>query len=124
MQMKSGTSRSVSISLSRRVHHILTQITHTAQSAGWRSAGLSTTSQPITVNSEETAAQADDVVSKAAQAISQNLQTVATGAEEMSASIRGDPAKNAAEAAKVAKLGSQDRRNYDRNRIQTRRFFS
>jgi methyl-accepting chemotaxis protein len=83
-----------------KVHHILTQITHTAQDVAGASAGLSTTSQQITVNSEETAAQAG-VVSKAAQAVSQNLQTVATGAEEMGASIQ-EIAKNAAEAAKVA----------------------
>ena len=41
------------------------------------------------------------MVSKAAQQVSQNLQTVATGAEEMGVSIK-DIAKNATEAAKVA----------------------
>jgi methyl-accepting chemotaxis protein len=61
---------------------------------------LNATSQQITANSEETAAQAD-VVSKAAQQVSQNLQTVATGAEQMGASIK-EIAKNATEAARVA----------------------
>jgi methyl-accepting chemotaxis protein len=41
------------------------------------------------------------VVSGAAERVSQNLQTVATGAEEMAASIK-EIAKNATEAAKVA----------------------
>jgi len=61
---------------------------------------LNVTSQQISVNSEETSAQAT-LVSNAVQQVSQNLQTVATGAEEMGASIR-EIAKNAAEAAKVA----------------------
>jgi methyl-accepting chemotaxis protein len=61
---------------------------------------LSTTSQQITANAEETSAQSK-VVSNATLQVNQNLQTVATGAEEMSASIK-DIAKNATEAAAVA----------------------
>src|ERR1700693_5141221 len=48
---------------------------------------LSATSQQISANSEETSAQAK-VVSSAALQVSQNLQTVATGAEERGISIR------------------------------------
>jgi methyl-accepting chemotaxis protein len=61
---------------------------------------LNGTSQQITVNSEQTSAQAN-LVLNAAQQVAQNLQTVATGAEEMGASIK-EIAKNAAAAAKVA----------------------
>jgi methyl-accepting chemotaxis protein len=83
-----------------KVHNILTQIAQTAQGVSGASANLSTTSQQITVNSEETSAQAK-VVTNATQQVSQNLQTVAAGAEEMGASIK-EIAKNATEAAKVA----------------------
>lgn len=66
---------------------------------------LNLTSQQISVNSEETSAQAS-LVSSAVHQVSQNLLTVATGAEEMGASIR-EIAKNAAEAAKVATAAVQ-----------------
>ena len=61
---------------------------------------LSNTSQHISANSEETSAQAK-VVSDASQKVGHNLLTVATGAEEMAASIN-EIAKNATEASKVA----------------------
>ena len=70
-----------------KVHHIVVQVSGTAEDVASASEELNITSQQITANSEETSAQAG-VVSKAAEAVSQNLQTVATGAEEMSASIR------------------------------------
>jgi len=61
---------------------------------------LNVTSQQITVNSEETSAQAN-LVSNAARQVSQKLQTVAAGAEEMGASIK-EIAKNATQAANLA----------------------
>jgi methyl-accepting chemotaxis protein len=83
-----------------QIHHIISQVSGTAERVARASDELNTTSQQITANSEETSAQAD-VVSQAAQAVSQNLQTVAIGAEGMEASIK-EIAKNASEAAKVA----------------------
>ena len=82
------------------IHHIISQVSGTAERVARASEELNTTSQQITANSEETSAQAD-VVAKAAEAVSQNLQTVAIGAEGMEASIK-EIAKNASEAAKVA----------------------
>src|SRR5580693_630917 len=83
-----------------QIHHIISQVSGTAERVARASEELNTTSQQITANSEETSAQAD-VVAKAAEAVSQNLQTVATGAKGMEASIK-EIAKNASEAAKVA----------------------
>ena len=60
------------------------------------------------------AAQAN-VVSAAAEQVSNNVQTVATGAEEMGASIK-EIAKNAAEAAKVATVGGEGRREDQHHR--------
>ncbi len=83
-----------------KVHHIVLQVSGTAEDVASASEELNVTSQQITANSEETSAQAG-VVSEAAVAVSENLQTVATGAEQMSASIR-DIAQNATQAARVA----------------------
>jgi len=83
-----------------QIHHIIFQVSGTAERVARASEELNATSQLITANSEETSAQAD-VVSQAAKAVSQNLQTVAIGAEGMEASIK-EIAKNASEAAKVA----------------------
>jgi methyl-accepting chemotaxis protein len=54
----------------------------------------------MSANAEETSSQAN-VVSAAGEQVNRNLQTVATGSEEMSVSIK-EIAKNATEAAKVA----------------------
>jgi methyl-accepting chemotaxis protein len=61
---------------------------------------LTTVSQQMSANAEETSAQTK-VVSGATVQVNQNLQTVATGAEEMGASIK-EIAKNATQAAQVA----------------------
>ena len=61
---------------------------------------LTSVSQQMAANAEETAAQAN-VASAAAEQVSKNVTTVATGAEEMGASIK-EIAKNANEAARVA----------------------
>jgi methyl-accepting chemotaxis protein len=82
------------------LHQVIRSIAGMAVRVASASEELNATSRQITSNSEETSAQAG-VVSKAAEHVSQNLQTVATGAEEMGASIK-DIAKNATEAAKVA----------------------
>ena len=64
---------------------------HAGGARWWRS---------FTANSEETSAQAH-VVSTATDQVNKNLQTVATGAEEMSSTIN-EISKNASEAARVA----------------------
>ncbi len=64
------------------------------------SSEMTSVSQQMAANAEETSAQAG-VVSSASEQVNRNLQTVATGSEEMSASIK-EIAKNATEAAKVA----------------------
>ena len=64
---------------------------------------LSATSSQMSANAEETAAQAG-AVSRAAEQISANVQTVVSGSEEMSASIR-EISTNAHNAAKVAGNG-------------------
>jgi methyl-accepting chemotaxis protein len=51
-------------------------------------------------NAEETSSQAS-VVSAASEQVSKNVQTVATGVEEMNAAIR-EIAKNASDAARVS----------------------
>jgi methyl-accepting chemotaxis protein len=61
---------------------------------------LSAASQQIAANSEETTAQAR-VVSEAGTHVNDNLQTIATGADDMNSTI-GEIAKNATEAASVA----------------------
>lgn len=75
-------------------------IAETAQTLGVSSEELSTVSQKMAGNAEETSAQAN-VVSAASEEISRNVQTVATGTEEMSASIK-EISHNAQEAARVA----------------------
>ncbi len=65
------------------------------------SQGLTTVSQQMAGNAEETSTQAG-VVSAASEQVSKNIQTAAAGAEEMTASI-GEIAKNSNEAATVAK---------------------
>lgn len=83
-----------------RVDEMIRVVSPTTRQVAVASQELDHTSQQITVNSEETSAQAN-LVSNAAQQVSQNLQTVATGAEEMGASIK-EIAKNATKAAQVA----------------------
>jgi methyl-accepting chemotaxis protein len=86
--------------MSGSLKHMILAITENSMRVAAASEELSTTSQQITANAEETSAQTK-VVSTATLQVNQNLQTVATGAEEMSASIK-DIAKNATEAATVA----------------------
>ncbi len=86
--------------MSGSLKHMILAITENSMRVAAASEELSTTSQQITANAEETSAQTK-VVSNATLQVNQNLQTVATGAEEMSASIK-DIAKNATEAATVA----------------------
>jgi methyl-accepting chemotaxis protein len=86
--------------MSASLKRMILAISENAVRVAGASEELNTTSQQITANSEETSAQAE-VVSKAAQHVSQNLQTVATGAEEMGATIK-EIAKNASQAATIA----------------------
>jgi methyl-accepting chemotaxis protein len=72
-----------------------------AQSLGTSAEELSTISQQMAGNAEETATQTH-VVSAASEQVSQNLTVVATSSEEMLASIR-EIAKSANEAARMAK---------------------
>jgi methyl-accepting chemotaxis protein len=71
-----------------------------AASLATASEDLTMVSQQMSANAEETSAQTK-VVSSATLQVNQNLQTVATGAEEMGVSIK-DIAKNATEAANIA----------------------
>jgi methyl-accepting chemotaxis protein len=75
-------------------------IGQTAISLSSASEELTTVSQQMSANAEETAAQAKTVAG-ATQQVSQNLHSVATGAEEMTATVQSISG-NATEAAKVA----------------------
>jgi methyl-accepting chemotaxis protein len=75
-------------------------IGQTAISLSSASEELTTVSQQMSANAEETAAQAKTVAG-ATQQVSQNLHSVATGAEEMTATVQSISG-NASEAAKVA----------------------
>ena len=61
---------------------------------------LTSVSQQMSANAEETSAQSG-VVSAASEQVSRNLQTVATSTEEMSATIK-DIARNTSESVKIA----------------------
>ena len=82
---------------------LLQAIAETAEQVASVSQELSSTSQQITANSEETTAQAH-VVSEAGGQVNTNLQTLASGAEEMNSTI-GEIAKNATEAARAGEAG-------------------
>jgi len=73
--------------MSGSLKRMILAISENALQVASASQELSSTSTQITANSEETSAQAK-VVSTATLQVSQNLQTVATGAEEMGASIK------------------------------------
>ncbi len=79
----------------------ISEIAGTAQTLSSSSEELTSVSQTMAGNAEETSAQAN-VVSAASEEITRNVQTVATGTEQMGASIR-EIAQNANEAARVAK---------------------
>jgi methyl-accepting chemotaxis protein len=78
----------------------ISAIAQNAESLAHASEELSSTSQLMSANAEETSVQAN-VVTGAADQVNKNLQTVATGSEEMGVSIR-EIAKNAHESAKIA----------------------
>ncbi|MGB8012835.1 MAG: methyl-accepting chemotaxis protein [Terriglobales bacterium] len=82
------------------LHAMVQSIRATAEQVAASSEELSATSQQITANSEETTAQAK-VVSEAGGQVNTNLQTLASGAEEMNSTI-AEIAKNATEAARVS----------------------
>src|SRR5215213_9529798 len=73
---------------------------HNATALDASSATLSGAAERMAGSAEEAAAQAG-VVSAAAEQVSRNVQTVATGSQELGASIR-EIAQNASEAARVA----------------------
>jgi methyl-accepting chemotaxis protein len=83
-----------------RLDEMVTAIADNAFQLESASAELDLTSQQIATNAGETSTQAN-LVSQAAQQVSHNLHTVATGAEEMGISIK-EIARNATEASKVA----------------------
>jgi methyl-accepting chemotaxis protein len=85
----------------KNLHNMIQSIADTAEQLAASSEELSATGQQITANSEETTAQAK-VVSEAGGQVNTNLQTLATGAEEMKSTI-GEIARNATEAAQIAK---------------------
>ncbi|MBN9657351.1 MAG: methyl-accepting chemotaxis protein [Acidobacteria bacterium] len=79
----------------------LHQIAQNASSLSTASEQLSSISQQLAGNAEETATQAN-VVSAASEQVSKNVSVVASGSEQMQSSIR-EIAKNANEAARVAR---------------------
>ena len=81
----------------KQVENSLEASVHTLAGAAHE---LTSVSQQMAANSEETASQAS-VVSAAADQVSRNVSTVAAAAEEMGPSIRAI-SKNASEAARVA----------------------
>jgi methyl-accepting chemotaxis protein len=83
-----------------RMQEMIGAIAETAEQVASSGKELSASSQQITANSEETTAQAR-VVSEAGGQVNTNLQTLASGAEEMNSTI-GEIAKNATEAARVS----------------------
>jgi methyl-accepting chemotaxis protein len=86
--------------MKNNLHEMIQSIRTTAEQVAAASEELSSTSHQITANSEETTAQAR-LVSEAGGQVNSNLQTLASGAEEMNVTI-GEIAKNATEAAKIA----------------------
>jgi methyl-accepting chemotaxis protein len=86
--------------MKNNLHDVVLAIADTAGHVASASEELSATSQQISANSEETSAQAG-VVTQATQRVSQNLQSVSTGADEMTSTIQSI-ATSAHEAATVA----------------------
>jgi methyl-accepting chemotaxis protein len=82
------------------VHNIISQLAGSAEEVAIASQQLNNTSQQISANSKDASEQAA-VVSTSAETVSHNLRTVATGADQMSISIKGI-ARNATDAARVA----------------------
>jgi len=79
---------------------VIQSVANNAHLVATASEELSSTSQQMSANAEETSTQSS-VVSAAGERINHNLQTVATGGEEMSATIN-EISKNATQAAKLA----------------------
>jgi methyl-accepting chemotaxis protein len=88
------------VRLRLEVQAVVAQASEDAATLATASHELSSVSQQMAANAEETSVQAN-VVSAAAEQVSKNVATVAAAAEEMGVSIR-EIAKNANEAAKVA----------------------
>jgi methyl-accepting chemotaxis protein len=86
--------------MKNNLHTVIQSIRATAEQVAAASEELSATGQQIMSNSEETTAQAK-VASEAGGQVNSNLQTLASGAEEMNSTI-GEIAKNAGDAARVA----------------------
>jgi methyl-accepting chemotaxis protein len=83
-----------------KLQAIMVQIASTTYELASASEKLSASSHQITANSETTTEQAK-LVSEAGSQVNTNLQTLASGADEMNSTI-GEIAKNATDAARVA----------------------
>ncbi|MBY0276426.1 type IV pili methyl-accepting chemotaxis transducer N-terminal domain-containing protein [Candidatus Binatia bacterium] len=98
--------------MTERLQHLMEEVTVLASSLGDSSNNLAALSQQLRDNAELTAERVA-VVSSSAEQASSNLQTVAAGAEEMTASIKEitqntvDAAKVSANAVEVARVASQ-----------------
>jgi methyl-accepting chemotaxis protein len=103
--------------MSGSLKRMIMAITENSVQVATASEELKATSHQISANSEETSAQTK-VASEATRHVSQNLQTVATGADEMGASIK-DIAKNATEAARIAITARKCRRKCECHNIET-----
>jgi len=98
--VKYATDVTEQLKLRCALQALLKQVTESATVLASAAHELTSVSQQMAANAEETAAQAN-VASAAAEQVSHNVATVATGAEEMGASIK-EIAKSANEAARVA----------------------
>jgi methyl-accepting chemotaxis protein len=83
-----------------KLQDMIQSVAGAAQQVGGASEEVSNTSRQITESSEKTTAQAS-AVTTVTDLVTQNLTTVATGAEQMSAMIK-EIAKNTNEAARIA----------------------
>jgi len=86
--------------MKNNLRELVEAISETVVQVASASNQMSTTSQHITVNSEKTMAQSQ-LASDAGGQVNTNLQTLASGAEEMNSTI-GEIAKNATDAARVS----------------------
>jgi methyl-accepting chemotaxis protein len=98
--VKYATDVTDQVKMRSALRTLLRQVTESATVLASAAQELTSVSQQMAANAEETATQAN-VASAAAEQVSQNVATVATGTEEMGASIK-EIARSTNEAARVA----------------------
>ena len=98
--VKYATDVTEQVQMRMGMQNLLEKVANSASVLAAASQELTSVSQQMAANAEETATQAN-VASAAAEQVSKNVSTVATGTEEMGASIK-EIAKSANDAARVA----------------------